>query len=62
MNMIKGAQFKARSFFRPTVMSAAMAEGGVIPGTHVIREMANSALLRHKNDNRDERPSVRVAF
>ena len=60
--VIEGAKFKAASFFRPTGMSLAMADAGVIPAPHMIRDMTNTALLRHKRDNLNIRPSVRVAF
>jgi hypothetical protein len=43
-------------------MSLAMADAGVIPAPHIIRDMVNTALLRHKRDNLNIRPSVRVAF
>lgn len=59
---VDGAKFKAASFFRPTGMSLAMADAGVIPAPHMIRDMTNTALLRHKRDNLNIRPSVRVAF
>jgi hypothetical protein len=63
--VVPGATFKAlkaSSFFRPTVMSQAMADAGLIPAPHVIRDMTNTATLRHKRDNLNIRPSVRVAF
>lgn len=63
--MVPGATFKAlkaSSFFRPTGMSLAMADAGVIPAPHMIRDMVNTALLRHKRDNLNIRRPVRVAF
>lgn len=63
--VVPGATFKrlkASSFFRPTVMSQAMADAGVIPAPHMVRDMSHTALLRHKRDNLNIRPSVRVAF
>lgn len=59
---INGATFKASSFFRPTVMSLAMADAGLIPAPHLVREMSKTALLRNKHDNSGTRPSVQVAF
>lgn len=59
---VKGAKFKARSFFRPTGMSVAMADAGIIPDVHLVRDLACTATLRHKHDNRNIRPSARVAF
>ncbi len=59
---VKGAKFKARSFFRPTGMSVAMADAGIIPDVHLVRELTYAATLRHKHDNRNIRPSARVAF
>lgn len=63
MKKVAGAEFKAKSFFfRPTVMSLPMADAGIIPAPHIIREHANSAVLRHKHDNRNIRPSIHVNF
>lgn len=58
---VKGASFKARSFFRPTGMSVAMTDAGLIPNGHMVRELSCTAVLRHKNDNRNIRRSARVA-
>ena len=63
--VVPGAAFKAlkaSSFFRPTVMSEAMAEVGLIPAPHVIRDVTNTAVLRHRRDNLNIRPSIQVAF
>ena len=60
--VVPGATFKASSFFRPTGLSAAMSDAGLIPAPHMIRDMTNTAILRHKRDNLNIRPSVRVAF
>lgn len=59
---VVGARFRARSFFRPTLMSVALAEAGVIPGTHMVKQLANTAILKHKADRLGVRPSVHVAF
>ena len=61
---IPGAKFTKKTQFvhTPTQMSLAMAAAGIIPGTHLKTERANIALLRHKNDNRNQRRSVRVGF
>lgn len=59
---VKGAKFKARSFFRPTGMSVPLAAAGVIPDVHLVRDLSCTGLLRHKRDNRNIRPSTRVAF
>jgi hypothetical protein len=59
---VKGARFRAQSFFRPTQMSLALASCGVIPGTHMVKQLANTAILKHKNDRLGLRPSVQVAF
>jgi len=59
---VKGAKFKARSFFRPTGMIVAMAAAGIIPDIHLVRNLACTATLRHKHDTRNGRPSARVAF
>lgn len=59
---VKGAKFKARSFFRPTGMSVAMSAAGIIPDVHLVRDLVCTGLLRHKHDNRNIRPSARVAF
>lgn len=62
--MINGAQFRPKkvSFFRPTAMSVAMAACGIIPAPHLVRELADMALVRQKHDNLNLRPSVRIAF
>lgn len=60
--VIKGAKFKAKTFFRPTTMSAALSAAGVIPDVHLVRDFSCTGLLRHKHDNRNIRPSARVAF
>lgn len=60
---VQGAKFKkATRFFRPTEMSIAMAEAGIIPAPHIIQDRASYALLRHQHDNRNLRPSVPVYF
>ena len=59
---VNGARFKASSFFRPTVMSVAMAEAGLIPDVHLVRDLSATARLRHRHDNRNQRPSAHVAF
>lgn len=61
-NVVKGAKFKAASFFRPTGMSLAMRDAGMIPAAHLIRDFKNTGILRHKNDVHGLRPSVQVAF
>lgn len=53
---------KAAIFYRPTAMSIVMADAGIIPGTHMIRDFRNTALLRHHADKADIRPSVQTAF
>lgn len=68
--IVGGAKFKAggfekpkpKSFFRGTTMSIAMAEAGIIPAAHIIAETANTARVRHRNDNKNQRPSAHVAF
>ena len=59
---VNGAKFTAKSFFRPTTMSIAMAEAGLIPAGHLVRELASTAVVRHQHDNRNIRPSLRIAF
>jgi hypothetical protein len=59
---VPGAKFKAVKFFRPTQMSIAMAEAGIIPAPHIIQDRANAALLRQQHDNRNLRPSVPVYY
>lgn len=61
-DMLNGARFKASSFFRPTTMSIAMAEAGLIPDVHLVRDLSATARLRHRYDNRNQRPSAHVAF
>lgn len=60
--IIPGAKFKAHSFFRPAAMSVALNNAGIIPGTHVVRDFPCTALLRHRSDKLNLRPSVNVAF
>ena len=60
--MLNGAKFTAKSFFRPTVMSQAMADAGLIPAPHIIKDRANTAILRNKHDNLNIRPSAHVTF
>ena len=50
------------TLFVPTTMSVAMAAAGVIPGTHLTKMMANTAVVRHRNDNRNQRPSVTISL
>jgi hypothetical protein len=59
---VRGATFKASSFFRPTAMSAAMSNSGLIPAPHLIKDLRNTGLLRHKSDTNNLRASVHVAF
>ena len=59
---VDGVKFRPATFSRPTLMSVAMADAGIIPDAHIIMEQAKTGLLRHRNDNRNIRPSVRVAF
>lgn len=61
-NIVNGAKFSGRSFFRPTAMSAALSEAGAIPAPHLVKELATTARLRHKNDNFNQRPSAYVVF
>lgn len=62
--IVKGAEFKAKktSYFRGTTMSIAMAKAGIIPAPHMIREMADTALLRSHNDTHNLRPSIQMHF
>lgn len=53
---------KAAVFYRPTAMSIAMAAAGIIPGTHLIRDFRNTALVRHHHDRANIQPSTQVAF
>jgi hypothetical protein len=43
-------------------MSVALSKAGVIPGTHMVKQLANTAILKHKADRLGVRPSVHVAF
>jgi hypothetical protein len=63
-SQLPGATFgkKAKSVFRPTAMSLAMARAGIIPGTHLVQELCAVAAVRNRNDQRNERLSVSVAF
>ena len=62
MKKVDGAKFKPATFARPTLMSVAMADAGLIPAPHIIMEQSKTGLVRHRNDNRNIRPSIRVAF
>lgn len=59
---VVGAKVKASSFDRPTTMSVAMAEAGIIPDVHLVRDLAATARVRHRNDTRNVRRSAFVAF
>lgn len=59
--LVQGATFK-KKVFRPTAMSLALAKVGLIPGAHIIDELARTAVVRNRNDNYNERPSVRIAL
>jgi len=60
--ILPGAKFSSSSFFRPTAMSVAMSEAGLIPAGHLVKDFSKTGLLRHRNDNFNQRPSVQVAF
>ncbi len=62
--VVQGAAFKAKkvSYFRGTTMSIAMADAGIIPAPHLIREMADQALVRERHDTFNLRPSIRISF
>lgn len=62
MQNVKGTKFTPRSFRRATVMSIAMANAGIIPAPHIIMDKVCTATVRNRNDNRNLRKSVTVAF
>lgn len=62
INKLNGAKFTPRSFRRATIMSIAMAEAGIIPAPHIIMDKVCTATVRNRNDNRNQRKSVTVAF
>lgn len=53
---------KFKLAWTPTQMSQALCEAGIIPGTHIKRDLALTALLRHPTDRSNTRPSSFVAF
>lgn len=61
-NAIAGAPVKASSFDRPTTLSVAMAKAGIIPDVHLVRDLAATARVRHRNDTHNQRRSAYVAF
>ena len=64
MATISGASFKKASFSRPTAMSLALEKAGLIPAQALclVREMAAVAVVKHRNDNKNIRPSLRVVL
>lgn len=58
---VEGAKF-TKNFFRPTTMSVAMAEAGIIPAPHIIQDQKNTAVVRNRNDNFNQRPSIRLVL
>jgi hypothetical protein len=60
---VPGAVFnKKHSIFRPTAMSVAMAKAGIIPDAHLVKDMADTVLVRQRNDTKNLRPSIQIAF
>ena len=59
---VDGVKFRPQTFSRSTLMSVAMADAGLIPAPHIIMEQTKTGLVRHRNDNRNIRPSIRVAW
>ena len=59
-----GARFarRGKTFFRPTAMSVAMADAGIIPAPHIVQDTANECLLRQRNDTYNIRLSRRIQF
>ena len=39
-----------------------MAKAGLIPDVHLTKELSTTAVVRNRNDNFNQRPSVQVAF
>lgn len=60
--IIAGAKVKASSFFRPTVMSVAMAKAGIIPAPHLVLDLNETGRLRDFHDRKNQRLSAFVAF
>jgi hypothetical protein len=59
--VIKGARF-AKSFFRPTAMSVALADAGIIPAPHLIQDQKIRLTVRNRNDNFNIRPSISLSL
>jgi hypothetical protein len=60
---VQGARFsRGTSFFRPTAMSVALADAGIIPGTHIVKDKAIECVVRQRNDTNNERASRKVLF
>jgi hypothetical protein len=59
-SFIGGARVKGGAFFRPTTMSLAMKKAGLIPDVHLVKDNKALAILRNRNDNLNQRPSIRV--
>lgn len=70
---IKGAKFaavkmakpvagklKPRTFFRPTTMSVALADAGVIPDVHLVSQLCAFGYFKQKNDTENVRRSAFV--
>lgn len=62
--IVQGATFAKKSFTRPTTMSLALEKVGLIAVEQMqdIREMAAVAHVRNRNDNLNQRPSLRVVL
>lgn len=61
----KGANFKKvrfSTFFRPTGVSVALRDAGIIPDVHLVQDARNTGVLRHKRDKDNAERSVRVSF
>ena len=61
-NLLPGTTVRGSSLFRPTVMSIAMADAGVTPEIHLVCDLSATAIVRHRNDNLNQRNSDTLAF
>lgn len=62
LKKVGSAQFTGRSFHRATVMSVAMANAGIIPAPHIVVDKVCTATIRNRNDNFNQRPSIRLSL
>lgn len=61
--VVPGTTFHSHAnLFRPTALSVAMAAAGMIPDVHLIGDKAATATIRNRNDNRNQRNSVKIVL